>query len=167
MALKRTSDSIQISASTVELAPNTPVFHQIDLQLNALDNEVFVVTMLQLDPDAPDLIAGASTSVDCSVSTTLRPTVGTLAASNVLATSQKQIIMNGASVDGCPFQREDPTYVDPIAGNIGIVATSNVFLNIVGTNNGNPKAVQCRIYGYRAKASSSVYAALVQSELLS
>lgn len=167
MALKRTSDSIQISAVATEAAPGVPVFQQIDLQLNALDNEVFVVTMIQLDPDAPDLVAANSTSVDCSVSTTLRATVGTISNSNVLATSQKQIIMNAASIDGCPFQREDPIYTDPFAGNIGIIATSNAFLNVVGLNNGNVKAVQCRIYGYRAKATSSVYAALVQSELLS
>lgn len=145
----------------------TPVFEEIQLQLNALDNEVFVVTMVQLDPDAPDLVVATSTSVDASLSTTLRTGVGTIANSNVLATSQKQLIMNAASVDGAAFQREDPIYTDPYAGNIGIIATSNAFLNVVGTNNGNVKACQCRIYGYRAKASSSVYAALVQSELLS
>jgi len=42
-----------------------------------------------------------------------------------------------------------------------------MFLNIVGTLNGNAKSCRVRVYGYRASASSSVYAALVQSELLS
>jgi len=40
-------------------------------------------------------------------------------------------------------------------------------LNLEGLNNGNPKNCRVRVYGYRATADSSTYAALVQSELLS
>jgi hypothetical protein len=68
---------------------------------------------------------------------------------------------------GIPFDREDPLFAAISEDYLGIVATNNMFLNIVGLNNGNTKGVSCRVYGYRAKASASLYAALVQSELLS
>jgi len=68
---------------------------------------------------------------------------------------------------GHVFDREDPTFTALNEDYIGIIATDNAFLQIEGDGNGNPKACRVRIYGYRAKASASVYAALVQSEVLS
>ena len=66
-----------------------------------------------------------------------------------------------------PFDREDPTFTALSEDYLGIIATSNCFLNITGVNNGNAKSARVRVYGYRAQASASVYAALVQSEVLS
>jgi hypothetical protein len=68
---------------------------------------------------------------------------------------------------GIPFDREDPLFAAISEDYLGIVATNNMFLNIVGLNNGNAKGVAARVYGYRAKADAATYAALVQSELLS
>ena len=125
--------------------------------------------MVNLDPDAPDAIVGQSTSVDVSISTTQRTTVGTIGNSNVVASARTQIITNaGMTADGgIPFSREDPLAADPVAGYIGIIATDDFFLNVQGTNNGNAKALRARVYGYRAKADAATYAALVQSEILS
>ena len=39
--------------------------------------------------------------------------------------------------------------------------------NIQGSNNTSAKEMQARVYGVRARADASVYAALVQSEVLS
>jgi hypothetical protein len=50
---------------------------------------------------------------------------------------------------------------------IGIVATNDMFLSIEGRGNSAAKAVGCRVWGYRAKADAAIYAALVQSEVLS
>jgi hypothetical protein len=167
--LKTSSSPIQISAAVTELAANTLVSEQIDLTLNVLDNEVFVVTQINLDVDAPDSIANTSTAVDATVSTTARTTVGSIADQNVLGSASRQIICNaGMTPDGgIPFDREDPLFSALEMDYLGIIATNNAFLNLVGTGNGNVKQVRARIYGYRATASSSVYAALVQSELLS
>ena len=167
--LKATSSPIQISASVTEVAANALVIDQIDLTLNVLDNEVFVVTQLNLDVDAPDSIANTSTAVDATISTTRRTTVGSIADQNVLGSSSRQIICNaGMTPDGgIPFEREDPLFVSLDSDYLGIIATNNAFLNLVGTNNNNIKQVRARIYGYRATADSSTYAALVQSELLS
>lgn len=167
--LKSTSSPIQISAAAIEPAPGTFTQDVIELNLNPLDNEVFVVTQLNLDVDAPDSVAGLSTDVKASLSTTSRTTVGTIADQNTLGSAQRLIICNaGMTADGgIPFDREDPTFTALSEDYIGIIATSNAFLQVEGVNNGNPKNARVRIYGYRARAAASVYAALVQSEVLS
>ena len=169
MALKKTSETVLISNSLTETGAGVFSSEQVSLQLSPLDKEVFVVTMINLDPDAPDSITGVSTSVDVSISTVQRTTVGTIGNSNVLASARTQIITNGAMTadGGIPFSREDPLAADPNTGYVGIIATNDYYLNIQGTNNGNAKAVRARVYGYRAKADAATYSALVQSELLS
>ena len=167
--LKSTSSPIQISAAVTELVAGTLVSDQIDLTLNVLDNEVFVVTQLNIDVDAPDSVGGLSTAVDATLSTTARLTVGSIADQNVLGSASRQIVCNaGMTPDGgIPFDREDPLFSAISEDYLGIIATNNCFLNLVGTNNGNVKQARARIYGYRARADASAYAALVQSELLS
>lgn len=169
VGLKASSSPIQISAQVVEVAPNTFATDQIDLTLNVLDNEVFVVTQLNLDVDAPDSITATTTQVEASISTTRRTSVGNISDQNVLGFANRQIICNGAMTPdgGHVFDREDPLFSALEVDYLGIIATNNAFLNLEGAANGNIKAARCRIYGYRATASASVYAALVQSELLS
>ena len=60
--LKETSSLITIGFSVSETAPNTFQQGRVDLQLNPLDNEVFVVQAINLDPEAPDAIAATNTS---------------------------------------------------------------------------------------------------------
>jgi hypothetical protein len=167
--LKMTSSPIQISAAVTESAANTLTSEQIDLSLNALDQEVFVVTQVNMDVDAPDSVVGVTTAANATLSTTQRTSVGSIADQNVLGAAERIIVCNGGMTPdgGIPFDREDPTFTALTEDYIGIIATSDCFLNVLGTNNGNPKQVRCRIYGYRAEASASVYAALVQSEVLS
>ena len=82
--------------------------------------------------------------------------------------SRQIICAAGMTADGGHvFDREDPTYTSLSEDYIGIIATSNAFLNLIGDFNGNAKTCRVRIFGFRATASSSVYAALVQSEVLS
>lgn len=170
-SLTRTSSPIQISASVSEVAANSFTAEEIDLTLNALDQEVFIVTQVNLDCDAPDPNANPGNyQVNASVSTTKRATVGGMGNSNVIASARNELI-TAAAVGGefsCVLlSREDPIFSPTDMDYIGIIATNNAFLNIQGLGNGNAKSAQVRIYGYRAKASASVYAALVQSELLS
>jgi hypothetical protein len=169
MALKKSSSTIVISSSVTESGANTFTSQQVDLQLNPLDNEVFVVVGINLDPDAPDSLGLTSTTVNASLSTTARTDVGTIADSNVIGSARTQIICNaGMTPDGgIPFQREDPLVMPLDMEYLAIIATNDFFLNIEGVNNGNPKICRARLYGYRAKADASTYAALVQSELLS
>jgi len=167
--LKTTSSPIQISAKVTESVVNVFTTEEIPLTLNVLDNEVFVITQLNLDVDAPDMAgAGITKVVNASISTTSRTSVGSIADSNVIGSAERIILTGAAPAEPCAsFDREDPLFSAISEDYLAIVATNNMFLNIVGTLNGNAKSCRVRVYGYRASASSSVYAALVQSELLS
>lgn len=163
--LKETSSIISIGASLIESAANTFTTGRVDLQLNPLDNEVFVVYGLDLDMVEPDLIPGTDTSINASLSTTQRTTVGGLQDSNVLASNR--ITIQSAAGEVARGQFSSDTSPATQLEYLGIIATNDFFLNIEGSNNANARSVIARVYGVRAKADASVYAALVQSELLS
>jgi hypothetical protein len=167
--LKPTSSPIQISAAIVETAANTLTSETIDLTLNVLDREVFVVTQLNIDVDAPDAVTATSTSVEATLSTTSRTSIGSIANANVLGSAARQIICGPSMTadGGLAFDREDPLFAAISEDYLGIVATNNMFLNIVGANNNNVKQARVRVYGYRAVADAATFAALVQSEVLS
>jgi hypothetical protein len=50
---------------------------------------------------------------------------------------------------------------------LGIIATNDFFIQIQGDANLSAKQIQGKLYGYRARATADIYAALVQSEVLS
>lgn len=173
--LTPTSEQIVVSFSLAEANPNTPNTERVDLQLNALDSEVFVVTGIKMDLESADarLATGATARTQSFASISKQDvsssTLGFgLANPSVIATSSTQFqcvdtATNAASylyvensID-TPFQLE---YVD-------IIATPDFFVNVFGTSNDSAKSVEGKIYGYRARASAATYAALVQSELLS
>ncbi len=164
--LKETSSIITIGASVLESAANTFTSQQVDLQLNPLDNEVFVVYAVDVDLLDPEFIVGTSTVVKGSISTTQRTNVGDLSDANVLAHNRITISNDGAAL----LSRSDfasdsaPSSQLPY---LAIIATNDFFLNIEGANNTVARSMTARIYGVRAKADSNIYAALVQSELLS
>ena len=181
--LTRNSSPIQVSSRVSEISPNT--FHsvEVDLTLNALDQEVFVVTQVNIDladPDADAIGLGSSgvgnSSVQCTLSTTARSTVGSIADSNVIAQAKKSwsiLLVSGQQGGGEPalasavFDREDPLFSPTTEEYIGIVATSNMHLNILGNGNISTKGADVRVYGYRAKMDAAGYAALVQRQVLS
>ena len=165
MALKKTSEVIVISSSIDESAANTFTEVQVDLQLNPLDQEVFVVLAVDLNPAAPECITGLNTEVRGSVSTTSRTSVGSIANSNCLAEGSLAIRSDAVAAVG--FSRM-PTEA-PLAqlDYVGIIATNDFFLQILGTNNTTAKSMNARMWGYRAKADAATYAALTQSEILS
>ena len=165
MALKKTSEVITISSSVDESAANTFTQSQVDLQLNPLDQEVFVVLAIDLNPATPDLVAGSTTTSRGSLSTTSRTSIGNISESNVLAEAQLAIVADPTMA--VSFQRM-PTEA-PLAqlDYIGIIATNDFFLQIIGGNNTNAKSMNARVWGYRAKADAATYAALTQREILS
>ena len=164
--LKETSSLIQISADLTESGANTFTTSQVDLQLNPLDNEVFLVYAIDINASTPDVNTNVASSVTASVSTTARPSVGSIANSNVLGVAQHNILNDGVSAVGfSQMAPERPTGAG--LEYIGIISTNDFFINLVGSNNLIAKNCQVRLYGARARADASVYAALVQSEMLS
>lgn len=167
--LTQTSSLIAISGGVPESAANTFTQVQFDLQLNPLDNEVFVVTAIDINLTPPDYNGGANTGTFGSLSTTSRTTLGTLAQASVLAEARDSIEIDlvTPSPAGVAFSRkagETPAADLPY---LAIIATNDFFGQVQGSNNTNAKGFTFRMWGYRARASASQYAALVQSEILS
>jgi hypothetical protein len=169
MALKTTSSPIQIGFSLEESGANTFTEGRVDLQLNPLDQEVFVVQAIDLDPNEPEAVASTNTDVEVSVSSTslaIQARPGNLSQSQVLATSRHSI----RSANATSAVSFDTGFGDTPASNleyIGILATNDFFIQIKGGNNAAAKSVYGKLYGYRARADAATYAALVQSEVLS
>tara|TARA_Y100000004_G_C8936372_1_gene422288 strand:- start:1421 stop:1945 length:525 start_codon:yes stop_codon:yes gene_type:complete len=167
--LTQTSSLIAISGGVPESAANTFTQVQFDLQLNPLDNEVFVITAVDMNLTPPDYDGIRSTYTTGSLSATSRTTLGTLAQSNVICEAQERIQVDEVSPtpNAVAFSRkagETPTADLPY---LYILATSDFFGQVQGNDNQVAKGFTFRIWGYRARASSSQYAALVQSQALS
>ncbi len=177
--LKSTSSQSVVSFSLTESAPNTLTSERVDLQLNALDQEVFVVTGMKLDLDTPDLVLGgvgtARTAVFASISKQSLANATSLDLGNpsIIGTSQiitREIVDNygAAQASGyCSTVIEDGTDTPSQLEYVDVIATPDFFVNINGSSNTSTKSVAGKLYGYRARADAATYAALVQSELLS
>lgn len=177
--LKSTSSQIVVSFSLNESNPNTFTTDRVDLQLNALDQEVFVVTGMKMDLETPDLVLGgigtARTAVFASVSKQdiSNATDLTLGNPSVIGTAQiitNEIVDNygGAEASGYAVSIiEDGTDTPSALEYLDVIATPDFFVNINGSSNQNAKSLSGKLYGYRARADAATYAALVQSELLS
>jgi len=165
--LKQTSSTVSIGFDVAESAANTFTQGSVDLNLSPLDREVFVVLAVNLDPFAPDSAAGADTSVSTSLTTTSQTGVTNLSNSNCLANANLLIRAAGFADAGVGFATGAIETPPATLDYIGIVATNDFFVQVQGAGNGGAKGVSGKMYGYRAQASADIYAALVQSEVLS
>jgi len=177
--LKSTSSQIVVSFDLSESGPNTFTTSRVDLQLNALDSEVFVVTGMKLDLETPDMVlAGIGDSRTAVFATLSKQDISksaSLGLGNPSVMGSSQIIVrehgitdvNNNVTQTCYAIIENDTDAPSHAEYIDIIATPDFFININGVSNLNAMSVSGKLYGYRAKADSATYAALVQSELLS
>ena len=165
MGFKKTSETIAISFGLSESAPNTFTQEEIALQLDVLNNEIFVVLAVDLNPSAPDNIGGATTESRATVSSTSNAAITNLASSNTLAEAALAIVSDGITAVG--FTRAAEESYSGALDYMALISTNNFFVAVVGNNNVNAKSVNGRLWGYRARADGSTYAALVQSEVLS
>lgn len=167
MALKKSSELITVGARVTESAANTFTQATVDLQLNPLDQEVFVVQAIDMNVSPPDAIAGVDTTTLAYLTTTSQSALPRFNDSFVLGAKELTIRASGFVDGGVSFDtgiaETPPSQLDYI----GIISTNDFFLQIQGTNNAVPKVMAVKVYGYRAKADAATYAALVQSEVLS
>ena len=164
--LTQTSSVVTIGFKATETAANTYTQSSTDLNLSPLDSEVFVVLAINMDPRYPDAVPGADTSVNVSLTSTSFTRVADLSDANCIAAASNAIKAADLVDSGVGFQtalETPPSNLDYI----GIIATNDFFVQIEGAANNVAKAVTGKIYGYRARAKSEIYAALVQSEALS
>ena len=165
--LKETSSLIAIGFSVAETAANTFTQEQVDLQLNPLDNEVFVVYAIDLDLETPDAIAATNTAMQGALTTTSRTALPNLSDSTCLAVKQTRIRAAGFVDGGVGFATGSNESPATQLEYLGIIATNDFFVQIEGSNNAAAHLMSGKLYGVRARADASVYAALVQSEVLS
>lgn len=165
--LKQTSSTVAIGFSLRESAANTFTELTVDLNLSPLDREVFVVQAINLDPQSPDCQETVNSFTNCSLTTTAQLGVSNLGDANCLAVAQQRIQVNGTSNSAVSFQQQSLETPPSTMDYIGIIATNDFFVQVVGGNNTDAKGVSGKLYGYRAQASADIYAALVQSEVLS
>lgn len=167
--LKPTSGVVIISGNVTESAADTFTQEQVDLQLDVLNREVFVIVAVDLNLSLPDSdVANNETITRGSLSTTSRSGVGTLAATNVFAAG-RIVALNDTAAALPAGIIQDSSAETPHAQleYIGIIATNDFFAQIKGDGNTRVKGMDYRVWGYRAQASADVFAALTQSELLS
>ena len=165
--LKQSSSVVSIGFGVDESAANTFTQSSVDLNLSPLDREVFVVLAVNLNPFTPDAIDKTDTSVQCSLSSTSQTGVTNIANSNCLADAGNFIKAVSATGMATGFQSgafETPPSNLPY---IGIIATNDFFIQVAGAGNATAKGMVGKLYGYRAIADADIYAALVQSEVLS
>lgn len=165
--LKTQSSTVAIGFGVVESAANTFTQGSVDLNLDPLGNEVFVVQSLNLDPTPPDAVAATDTEVGVSLTTTSQTGLTTLENTNCLGTARLDIRSAGFPGAGVGFTRSSTETPATNLEYLGIIATNDFFIQLKGTNNLVAKNVTGKLYGYRARADASIYAALVQSEVLS
>ena len=163
--LKQSSSVVSIGFSVSESAANTFTQGSVDLNLSPLDREVFVVLAVNLDPESPDMVDGNNSFTNASLTTTSQTAVATLADANCLSVANERIRSTGAMA--VAFSTQALETPPATLEYIGIIATNDFFVQIIGAGNTLPKGVSGKVYGYRAIASADIYAALVQSEVLS
>lgn len=167
--LKATSDVVIISGNVTESAANTFTQETVDLQLDILNREIFVVTAIDVNLSLPDAnVADNETIVRGSLSTTSRSGVGTLASSNVMAAGRNVIAADtGAGLFAGIYSDVSTETPHADLQYIALIATNDFHAQIQGVGNTAVKGMDFRVWGYRAQATADVFAALTQSELLS
>ena len=166
--LSASSSTVSIGFSLSESAANTFTQTSVDLNLSPLDREVFVVLAVNLDPESPDNETPTGNSfTNVSLTTTSQTAVATLGDANCLAVAQQRIQANTTAGTAVAFQQQSLETPPSTLEYIGIIATNDFFVQVIGGGNTNKKGVSGKLYGYRAVASADIYAALVQSEVLS
>lgn len=165
--LKQSSSVVSIGFSATQATPNTFTQASVDLNLSPLDREVFVVLAVNLDPASPDAVAATDTSVESSLTTTSQTAVANLSNSNCIASATNAIRAGGFVDGGVAFQALGIETPPATIEYIGIIATNDFFVQLNSGGNLAAKGLSGKMYGYRAVADASIYAALVQSEVLS
>ena len=165
MGFKKTSETIAISFGLDELGANTFTQEQVALQLDVLNNEIFVCLAVDLNVASPDLVPGLTTESRAVVSSTSQTAISNLSNTNTIAEASLSIV--SAAGEAVSFTRAAEESYSGDVDYIALISTNDFFVGLVGANNANAKSVNGRVWGYRARADSATYAALVQSEVLS
>tara|TARA_Y100000004_G_C8929186_1_gene419118 strand:+ start:78 stop:590 length:513 start_codon:yes stop_codon:yes gene_type:complete len=165
--LKQSSSTVSIGFSVTETAANTFTQVSVDLNLSPLDREVFVVQGIDMDLTPPDMIGSTNTNVAAALTTTSQTAMVRLSNANCLSSALDSIRADPGGAGFVAFSRNSSDVIPADLDYIGIIATNDFFVSVEGANNTGAKGCSGKLYGYRAIANADIYAALVQSEVLS
>ena len=163
--LKQTSSVVSIGFAATEAVAGTMAQASVDLNLSPLDREVFVVLAINLDSSAPQLVAGTTTQVRSGLTTTSQTAMPQLSDSNCLGRLTQ--IIRSAGGEAVAFQSGALETPPATLEFIGIIATNDFFVQVQSEGQPTLGSMTGKLYGYRAVADASIFAALVQSEVLS
>ena len=168
MALKKTSQLMNLG-SKIDFVDGVSQNITISLPLNSLDREVFVVTdvMMDYEPLLVPQLPGQDVSLFCSVNKSSLSQL-TINNPNCVASLRVQITTTPVSETlqstFSPKQMSSGTNQDFLS----VISTNDYVLSGTYATTGGVapnRSVFVRITGYRAQATSDVYAALVTEEL--
>jgi len=163
--LKQTSSVVSIGFSAEETVANTMAQSQIDLNLSPLDREVFVVLAINLDASTPELVPGTTTQVRAGLTTTSQTAMPSLSDANCL--SRLSQVIRSAGGEAVSFTSGALETPPATLEYIGIIATNDFFVQVQSEGAAVVGSATGKLYGYRATATADIFAALVQSEVLS
>lgn len=167
MGFKRTSEILTVGFNVDESAANTFTEERIDLQLDPLNREVAIIYALDLEVGSPSVLPATNTQSTMCLTSTSQDSIPRLGGTNVLGRIQTQN-KNGGPGDNAVFESRHPDAPTSAALDyIGIVATSDMYVQIQGSNNTGAIVGSGKVWLARAQADAGTYAALVQSQVLS
>lgn len=170
MSYKRSSSLLNIGAAVTETDVDTFTELQVNLPLNTLDREIFVVTDILIYTSNPDMNVGGNSALSayCSkVSLANRGLNSTDPSDSYFLGAKQWYVYDGGA--GSTIATEalpsDQYTTGTERDHLAVVATPDFFISIRGSAQSNPKEVAVRLTGYRAIADADTYAALVTEEL--
>lgn len=145
----QTSPLQTYSARAQETVANT--YEETAINLLVPTGEVFVVVAANLDVEGPDMIGGTDTATVAALATT--PQINAIGINLPECVASTRVdIRSDAPGTQVSFTRKGSD-VPTTLPYIYIVDTGELYLGVVGRSNTDPKFVNARIFGYRAKLS--------------
>jgi len=174
MGLKKTSALMNLGG-VIDLVDGAAYAEQeVNLPLDALNREVYVVTDVSIDHEqfGFDAALGGTTSISAHIAKTSQDAIIFVNDPTCVGTITARTIQGGAGNLGAgtyqvtmqPDEQSTGTRRDYLS----IIATSNFFVGglFSTTTGGQPnRSVFVRLTGYRAQADLAVYSALIAEEI--
>ena len=167
-AYKVTSDPFYINGSVTSSNGNDYTEVQISAPLDSLNREGMLIHAVYFTSSQPDRVANQTSLMHMQVTTTSK--TGRADANDANLLGSRELIVTGGAVEFSgphilDFIGQDTAYQTEDA--LGIVATDDLFLALLGSNQAGAKSCQVRIVASRIVLEARAYAALVTNELSS
>lgn len=163
--MKRITAQVAIGGSILESAANTFTEAIIQIPLSPVDRQGFVVQECYIMSSEPTTVPGTITTTEVRVTKTSQLGLINVDDPMLINSTQKFVNFSGTSTDTSQTDLLSGPTSEGQSDYITILATTNAFIQIQGTNNTVAANGHVRLVGYFASLSSDQYNALVLDEL--